>query len=83
LFDRRRTPRVRKSSGSSQKAMIRRCPNGETPLSAMVGIHEFIRGGERAELKYLSKRRKRNHRDSLSKRRAKREQSKPNFCSGL
>ncbi len=36
--------------------MIRRCPNGETPLSAMVGIHEFIRGGERAELKYLSKR---------------------------
>jgi len=51
--------RPRKASGSCQEAMIRRCPNGETPL--LVIIESPLAGGEPGELKYLSTRRKRNH----------------------
>ncbi len=37
---------------------------------------EFIRGGARSELKHLSRSRKINHRDCVSKRRAKAQKPK-------
>lgn len=50
-----------------KKRLTRRCPNEETP--PLWGACIFIdTGGERPELKHLSKGRKINHRDSVSKR---------------
>jgi hypothetical protein len=37
--------RPRKSLGSCQEALIQWCPNGETPLSEMVGILDLSREG--------------------------------------
>ena len=50
------------------RAMIRRCPNGETHYGKpIVSISEYIGyGGERLELKHLSRARKRKRSDSLS-----------------
>ena len=53
--------KLRKAAGSCKRALIRRCPNGETHYAE--GI---VRKRKRGELKHLSTRRKRNQRDSLS-----------------
>jgi hypothetical protein len=57
-----------KLRGAVNQAMIRRCPNGETCCGKLaVSISEYIGyGGERLELKHLSRARKRKQRDSLS-----------------
>ena len=57
---------LRKATGSCERTLIRRCPNGETH-HFMVRATEFIGcTSEPGELKYLSTWRKGNHRDSLS-----------------
>ena len=57
-----------KLRGAVNRAIIRRCPNGATHLGKpKVSISEYIGyGGERSELKHLSRTRKRKQRDSLS-----------------
>ncbi len=54
--------------GAVNQAMIRRFPNGEIHYGKpIVSISEYIGyGGERLELKHLSRARKRKQRDSLS-----------------
>ncbi len=48
--------KLRKATGSCKRALIRRCPNGAThPVEDGISLN----GGKPAELKHLSKRRKR------------------------
>jgi hypothetical protein len=57
---------LRKVSGSCEKALIRKCPNGGTHRLT-VSCTEYIGAGSKPrELKYLSTWRKGNQRDSLS-----------------
>ena len=49
--------RLRKVSGSRQKALIRKYPNGETQY---IAIYITLYGSERCEVKHLSSNRKRN-----------------------
>ena len=57
-----------KLRGAVKQAMIRRFPNGETrPGKPRTSLSEYIgQGGERSELKHLSRTRKRKRSDSLS-----------------
>ena len=53
--------KLRKAAGRSTYPEIRGCPNGETHMERLhVSIYEsIVYGGEPAELKHLSRRRKR------------------------
>ena len=55
--------KLRKAAGSCKRTLIRRCPNGTTP---MVEDHRPRKRRQPGELKHLSNRRNRNQRDSLS-----------------
>jgi hypothetical protein len=70
-----------KLRGAVKRALIRRCPNGETHHGKpMVLISEYIGyEGERRELKHLSSARKRKRSDSLCS--GERKGNSLNSCS--